>query len=104
MSKVNKFSNGIVVFICIIVFIVGFLGGFVGYADESSLTNNTNCENAFIISITLTISGGSPIVNVGALVGEVGTNGTTLTGNVCTYFENVSGSLVEKTNQIGKQN
>ena len=79
-------------------------GGFVGYADECLLSNNTNSENAFIISVTLTISGGSPIVNIGALVGEVGTNGSTLTDNVCTYFESTTSGLVEKNNAVGKIN
>lgn len=79
-------------------------GGFVGYADECALSNNTNSENAFIISITLTISGGSPIVNVGALVGEAGAGGVVSTNNTCTYFESVLGELEQKTNEIGKQN
>ena len=32
MSKVKKFSNGVIVFICVLAFILGFAGGFVGYA------------------------------------------------------------------------
>ena len=32
MSKTKKFSNGIIVLLCILTFIIGFAGGFVGYA------------------------------------------------------------------------
>ena len=82
------------------------IGGIVGYANNCTLTNNTNENKAFILTLQHSIAEGSkvlPNIYVGALIGETGEIGVNLNNN--SYIaDKIVGDLTEQVAQIGKQN
>ncbi len=84
------------------------LGGIVGYANITTITNNTSGEdingesaNAFIILKNITADGNAPTLYIGALVGEIVEDGITSNGNSLVYLEHGSTGNVVKNNETG---
>lgn len=85
------------------------IGALAGYADNCEFTNNiidTN-NNAYILSTKLTTASGSaksPVVYAGALIGEEGAFGVTMTGTNSYTAQRVWSSYTEQISMIGKEN
>jgi len=83
------------------------LGAIAGFADNCNIanTNSTSDNNAFNIRYSLVaVEMYIPVLNLGALVGEVGENDVVLSGNSCEYTVYTSQGQTTYYNEIGNKN